>query len=213
MAARTRNASRSKSRRGSQQRDPDGTRQALLGSALALFERLGYDATSVQQIVDDANRTKGAFYHHWESKEALLRDLHDEFIDVQLARAREVIDRDLPPDEMLRVLVTEVLMEPLSAYKAEITVFLHEHRFLSDAAFAEIKLKRDEFQNIVVGVIKRGMDTGVFKKVGTPQLVAFGVIGMCAWSYTWLETKGKLSPREIGETYGDILVKGLAVSG
>ena len=70
MAARTRNASRTKSRRGSQQRDPDGTRQALLGSALALFERLGYDATSVQQIVDDANRTKGAFYHHWESKEA-----------------------------------------------------------------------------------------------------------------------------------------------
>ena len=124
-----------------------------------------------------------------------------------------MIGRDLPPDEMLRVLVTEVLMEPLSVYKSEITVFLHEHRFLSDAAFAEIKRKRDEFENIVVGVIKRGMDSGVFKKVGTPQLVAFGVIGMCAWSYTWVEAKGKLSPRQIGETYGDILVKGLAVNG
>jgi TetR/AcrR family transcriptional regulator, cholesterol catabolism regulator len=205
MAARTRSASR----RGG---DPSNTRQALLKSALALFDRLGYDATSVQQIVDDAHRTKGAFYHHWESKEALLRDLHEEFIDDQLERARAVIGRDLPPEEMLRELVTEVLMEPLSVYKSEITVFLHEHRFLSDAAFAEIRRKRDEFENIVVGVIKRGMDTGAFKKVGTPQLVAFGVIGMCAWSYTWLEAKGKLSPREIGETYGDILVKGLAVS-
>jgi TetR/AcrR family transcriptional regulator, cholesterol catabolism regulator len=209
MAARTRKASR----RGPEPRDPGTTRQALLSSALALFERLGYDATSVQQIVDDANRTKGAFYHHWESKEALLRDLHDEFIDDQLERARAVIGRDLPPDEMLRVLVTEVLMEPLSVYKSEITVFLHEHRFLSDAAFAEIKLKRDEFENIVVGVVQRGMDSGVFKKVGTPQLVAFGVIGMCAWSYAWLEADGKLSPRQIGETYGDILVTGLAVSG
>jgi len=205
MAARTRSASR----RGG---DPSNTRQALLKSALALFDRLGYDATSVQQIVDDAHRTKGAFYHHWESKEALLRDLHEEFIDDQLERARAVIGRDLPPEEMLRELVTEVLMEPLSVYKSEITVFLHEHRFLSDAAFAEIRRKRDEFENIVVDVIKRGMDTGAFKKVGTPQLVAFGVIGMCAWSYTWLEAKGKLSPREIGETYGDILVKGLAVS-
>ena len=205
MAARTRSASR----RG---REPSNTRQALLKSALALFDRLGYDATSVQQIVDDAHRTKGAFYHHWESKEALLRDLHEEFIDDQLERARAVIGRDLPPEEMLRELVTEVLMEPLSVYKSEITVFLHEHRFLSDAAFAEIRRKRDEFENIVVGVIKHGMDTGAFKKVGTPQLVAFGVIGMCAWSYTWLEAKGKLSPREIGETYGDILVKGLAVS-
>ena len=205
MAARTRSASR----RGG---DPSNTRQALLKSALALFDRLGYDATSVQQIVDDAHRTKGAFYHHWESKEALLRDLHEEFIDDQLERARAVIGRDLPPEEMLRELVTEVLMEPLSVYKSEITVFLHEHRFLSDAAFAEIRRKRDEFENIVAGVIKRGMDTGAFKKVGTPQLVASGVIGMCAWSYTWLEAKGKLSPREIGETYGDILVKGLAVS-
>ena len=213
MAARTRNGSRSKSRRGPRPRDPDGTRQALLRSALALFERLGYDATSVQQIVDDANRTKGAFYHHWESKEALLHDLHDEFIDYQLERAHAVIGRDLPPDEMLRELVTEVLMEPLSVYKSEITVFLHEHRFLSAEAFAEIKLKRDEFEGIVVGVIKRGMDTGVFKKVATPQLVAFGVIGMCAWSYTWLDTKGKMSPREVGETYGDILVKGLALNG
>jgi TetR/AcrR family transcriptional regulator, cholesterol catabolism regulator len=205
MAARTRSASR----RGG---DPSNTRQALLKSALALFDRLGYDATSVQQIVDDAHRTKGAFYHHWESKEALLRDLHEEFIDDQLERARAVIGRDLPPEEMLRELVTEVLMEPLSVYKSEITVFLHEHRFLSDAAFAEIRRKRDEFENIVVSVIKRGMDTGAFKKIGTPQLVASGVIGMCAWSYTWLEAKGKLSPREIGETYGDILVKGLAVS-
>jgi len=211
MATKTGTASRGKNRRVRQARDPDGTRDALLKSALALFERLGYDATSVQQIVDDAGRTKGAFYHHFESKEDLLRDLHDEFIDYQLEKAHAVAERGLPPDEELRQLVTEVLMEPLSIYKSEITVFLHEHRFLSEKAFSEIKVKRDEFENIVVDVIKRGMDSGVFKKVATPRLVAFGVIGMCAWSYTWLETKGKMSPREIGESYGNILVDGLAV--
>src|SRR3954447_2024392 len=138
MAARTGKSSR----RGPEPRDPGTTRQALLKSALALFERLGYDATSVQQIVDDAGRTKGAFYHHFESKEDLLRDLHDEFIDYQLEKAHAVAERGLPPDEELRQLVTEVLMEPLSIYKSEITVFLHEHRFLSEKAFSEIKVKR-----------------------------------------------------------------------
>jgi AcrR family transcriptional regulator len=208
MSTIPRNASRRKSRRP---RDPDGTREALIKSALALFERLGYDATSVQQIVDDADRTKGAFYHHFDSKEGLLRDLHDEFIDYQLDKAHAVRERDLPPGDMLRELVTEVLMEPLSIYKPEMTVFLHEHRFLSAEAFAEIRAKRDEVEDIVVDVIKRGMDTGVFKKVGPPRLVAFGVIGMCAWSHTWLEPQGKTSPRDIGKTYGDILVEGLAV--
>ena len=44
-------------------RDPDATKAALLNSAVTLFDKYGYDATSVQQIVDDAGRTKGAFYH------------------------------------------------------------------------------------------------------------------------------------------------------
>lgn len=210
MATRTGKPARRQPRRARHARDPDGTREALLKSALALFEQLGYDATSVQQIVDDAGRTKGAFYHHFESKEDLLRDLHDEFIDYQLEKAHAVIANELPPDEMLRQLVTDVLMEPLSIYKSEITVFLHEHRFLSEEAFAAIKTKRDEFENIFVDVIKQGMDAGVFKPVGPPRLVAFGVIGMCAWSYTWMEPKGKVSPREIGDTYGQILVEGLA---
>src|ERR1043165_1669208 len=107
MAARTRH----KSRRSPPVRDPDGTREALISSSLALFERLGYDATSVQQIVDDAGRTKGAFYHHFESKEDLLRDLHEEFIDHQLEKARAVIERGLPPDETLRELVPAALTE------------------------------------------------------------------------------------------------------
>ncbi len=209
MAAKTAKASRRRSRRGRPARDPDGTREALLSSALSLFERLGYDATSVQQIVDDADRTKGAFYHHFESKEDLLRDLHDEFIEYQLEKAHAILERDVPPDQMLRALVTEGLMEPLGIYKSEITVFLQERRFLSDEAFTEIKAKRDEFENSFVEVIQRGMDAGVFKPVAPARLVAFGVIGMCAWSYTWLETKGRLTPQEIGDAYGQILVDGL----
>jgi TetR/AcrR family transcriptional regulator, cholesterol catabolism regulator len=215
MATTTRmqKGSRGRSARGRKPRDPDGTREALLKSALALFEELGYDATSVQQIVDDAGRTKGAFYHHFQSKEDLLRDLHDEFVVYQLEKAHEVKDRDTPADEKLRQLVTEVLMEPLSIYKSEITVFLQERRFLSEDAFAEIRTKRDEVENIIVDVIREGMETGVFKPVGTPRLVAFGVIGMCAWSYTWLEAKGTTSPHDIGEMYGSILVDGLVADG
>ena len=194
-------------------RDPDATQAALLESAVGLFERQGYAATSVQQIVDNANRTKGAFYHYYESKEDLLHELHDAFIDDQLERAHAVVARDEPADKMLADLVTEVLMEPLARYKAEITVYLQEQRFLSEKAFEEIRAKRDEFESCVVQVIQRGIDSGVFRELGSPQLIAFGVIGMCAWSYTWLDVdSGKSSPREIGQIYGDMLVAGLLAS-
>jgi AcrR family transcriptional regulator len=205
--ARTKGKTTQKNARG--RRDPDATKAALLSSAVTLFDKHGYDATSVQQIVDDAGRTKGAFYHYFESKEDLLRDLHDKFIDYQLEMAHAVLERDEPADVLLKDLVVSVLMEPLGLYKSEISVFLHEYKFLSEEAFEEIRVKRDEFEGCVVQLIERGISSGVFRPLGPPRLLAFGVIGMCAWSHTWMETGGRVTPRAIGEMFGEILVGGL----
>jgi TetR/AcrR family transcriptional regulator, transcriptional repressor for nem operon len=46
-------------------------RIALLDAALALVRRNGWAATSVEQLCRVAGVTKGAFFHHFESKEAL----------------------------------------------------------------------------------------------------------------------------------------------
>lgn len=46
-------------------------RDALLDAALALVRRHGWAATSVDQLCRAAGVTKGAFFHHFESKEAL----------------------------------------------------------------------------------------------------------------------------------------------
>lgn len=195
---------------GRRVRDPEGARKALMASAVRLFERNGYAATSVQSIVEGADLTKGAFYHHFDSKEDLLRRVHDEFINYQLGRARTVLaDTDQPPDVTLRRLIAEALLEPMSIYKSEITVFLQERRFLSGEVFAEIQHKRDEFEHCFVDVIDRGMKGGVFRRVGPPRLVAFGIIGMGAWTHVWLDLGGPVTPREIGNIYAEILLRGL----
>ncbi len=176
---------------------------------MGLFERHGYAATSVQRIVDDARVTKGAFYHHFQSKDDLLYEIHDEFVTDQLERAKEIAASELPPDETLGRLIVQALMEPIAIYRREIAVFVQEYRFLDREIFDEIKVKRDEYERCFVDVVQGGMDAGVFRKVGPARIVAFGVIGMCAWAHTWLDTGGSLSVREIGEIYAGILVAGL----
>jgi TetR/AcrR family transcriptional repressor of nem operon len=47
------------------------TRGALIAAAHALVKRQGYAATSVDDICRAAGVTKGAFFHHFASKEAL----------------------------------------------------------------------------------------------------------------------------------------------
>ncbi|MFT4233174.1 MAG: TetR/AcrR family transcriptional regulator [Leucobacter sp.] len=191
------------------QRDPGATREALLSSAVGLFEEFGYDVTSVQQIVDRAERTKGAFYHYFDSKEDLLHDIHDGFIDYQLELARDVLSRDLPTDEKLRQFIVEVLMEPMGRYKSEITIYLHEQRFLAEDSFQQVRAKRDEFADYVIGLIERGVGEGVFKDRGPVRVVAFGIIGMVAWTHTWLSSSGTLTPSQIGEIFADMVLDGI----
>lgn len=51
------------------------TQQRILKAAEARFARLGYDGTSVTAICQAAGVSKGAFYHHFESKQGVFLQL------------------------------------------------------------------------------------------------------------------------------------------
>jgi AcrR family transcriptional regulator len=48
------------------------TRAALIGVATELFAANGYDGTAIPAVLDAAGVSRGALYHHFESKEALF---------------------------------------------------------------------------------------------------------------------------------------------
>lgn len=74
-----------------QQRSEE-TRLRLLEAATSLFSQQGYDATGVAEICARAGVSKGAFYHHFESKQALFLALLDEWLvrlDAAFASVRQ----------------------------------------------------------------------------------------------------------------------------
>lgn len=52
-------------------RDAPETRRQLIAAATHLMMRQGFSATTVDQICAEASLTKGSFFHHFESKEAI----------------------------------------------------------------------------------------------------------------------------------------------
>jgi len=52
------------------------THEALLAAARSIFAAKGYGATSLEDIVARTRLTKGAFYHHFDSKAALLEAVY-----------------------------------------------------------------------------------------------------------------------------------------
>ncbi len=63
-------------------RDRQGTRQRLLEAASQEIYTSGFRGASLDTILDTAQVTKGAMYHHFESKEALGHAVIDEVIKV-----------------------------------------------------------------------------------------------------------------------------------
>jgi AcrR family transcriptional regulator len=77
------------------------TRQRILDTARDMFVRHGYEATTMRAIADRIEYTPTAIYHHFASKEALLRELCD--LDFRaLAAAFQRIGRIEDPIERLR---------------------------------------------------------------------------------------------------------------
>ena len=72
-------------------RDPERTRERLLQAAFHEVRRSGFQSAGINTILAATNVTKGALYHHFDSKEALGYAIVDEII------AKLVSDRWLRP--------------------------------------------------------------------------------------------------------------------
>lgn len=74
----------------STQKRGEETRSRILDAAGASFAQHGYDATGVAEICRRAGLSKGAFYHHFSSKQAVFVELLNRWLgelDTQLVAA------------------------------------------------------------------------------------------------------------------------------
>jgi AcrR family transcriptional regulator len=67
-------------------------KQELLVTSMRLFATQGYEQTSINQIIAALNISKGAFYHHYSSKEDLVEALAAMYAEEAAARARSVLE-------------------------------------------------------------------------------------------------------------------------
>jgi AcrR family transcriptional regulator len=70
---------------------PDIRRSEILDQAFRIFLARGYDNASLNDVIAEAGISKGAFYHYFPSKEALLTALAEKLARQALAELEDVL--------------------------------------------------------------------------------------------------------------------------
>jgi AcrR family transcriptional regulator len=197
-------------RRGHDGYDPQRTRAQLVASALTLFEAHGFHHSSLQEIVQDAHLTKGAFYHHFESKEDLLWKIQDEYMDHQMEAATAIVAEVKEPLEQVRALVL-LSLEGVVKHRAHVAIVQQERRHLTGERLAAITRKRDAAEALLRGAVQAGIDAGQLRRDVSARIATFGILGMCTYAFQWYSADGSLGVEDIAEQFCDLILKGLAV--
>lgn len=158
-----------------QQRSEE-THTHILEAALKRFAIQGYNAASIDQICTDAGVSKGAFYHHFPSKQTVFLALFEgwlETVDAGLEAARQ----DTVPETFLRM--TQILPAVLAAADDRLPMFLE---FWLQASRDETIWKASiapyrRYQEYFAALIQQGIDEGSFAPVD-PQSAAQMVVAM-----------------------------------
>jgi AcrR family transcriptional regulator len=86
----------------------EASHERIVQAAARAIRRSGYDGTGVADIMKEAGLTHGAFYAHFESREAMLAEAADRAGAESNAFAASVIAA-VPPEQAL-----QALMQPIS---------------------------------------------------------------------------------------------------
>lgn len=158
------------------------TRSKILEAAQIGFARLGYDATSVAQICRLAGVSKGAFYYHFPTKQALFIELMENWLtnlDAQLDAIRS--RADTVPQALMEM--ADTVGHVFRAGKGQLPVFLE---FWSKAArepeiWQALSTPYSRYQAFLCQLIEAGIAEGSLRRVdaeGVAQLLVSTSVGL-----------------------------------
>jgi TetR/AcrR family transcriptional regulator, transcriptional repressor for nem operon len=152
------------------------TRNHLLEIGLRRIHSMGYAATGVKEILDDADVPKGSFYHHFPSKEAFAKEVLELYVRNESERAAKILrDGKATPLKRLRRYFEELIVvygpaATISGCLAgNLSLEMADH---SDSIQSVLHQFFANWQTAIAGVLQEAIDRGDIARSIKPQEMA-----------------------------------------
>lgn len=171
--------------------DPQSPRGVVLNTAASLFRRKGYLQTTVRDIGRETGILPGSIFHHYRSKDEILRTVMEESIILNLGRLKRALESRPGLEDRLRTLISVELYAMNGETGEAWSVMVDEWRNLSEDGKATILRLREEYEGIWLDVLREAHDAGIVTM--EPDILRKLLAGSLHWTPTWFRHGGGLS--------------------
>jgi len=192
------------------QKRSEVTRGRLLDAALKEFAIHGYEATRVEDICAAADVSKGAFYHHFESKQELFLSLMNSWMQAIDEGLRELYKPTVP--ETL-VAMTDIVPDILTAAWQQLPMLMEFWLQASrdqEVWEASIEPYR-HFREFFTGLVEQGIRDGTLRS-DDPEAAGMLILSMAVGMLLQALVEPQGANWESTAKQGmQVIMKGLAV--
>ena len=184
----------------------------ILASAVALFAEQGFDATTVQQVVDRAEVTKGALYHYFDSKDDLLYELYHALIGVQNAEIEQIVARGGDAASTVREILVSVFTSTVDRLD-HAKVFFRESHKLDPERAAAYRADRRHYHETFRKVIASAQERGEFSAAVPAETVVLIAMGVVNELPVWYRPDGPKTAAQLAGEVADFVLAALVPNG
>lgn len=182
------------------------SRLRILKTAAQLFASRGFHAVGMQALCDALEISRGAFYHHFRSKDDVLDDICTQYMSDLLQNGRDILKHEHDPEHCLQRLGRD-LLTVIAANQPELTVCFREIQSLSDERRQKVLNLHQKYESLWKKTVEGGAQAGVLLPYSPVRLKA--VLGMYYYSYIWIKPNRADELAQAIDSFNDIALKGL----
>lgn len=187
---------------------PGYDQETVLRRAIDLFNRQGYDATSMGDLARELGLSKSAIYHHVPSKEHLLASGLDEALDALSSTVTAIAATHSDSADMrLRTAIrssVEILVDHLPA----VTLLLRA-RGNSEVEQAALDRRR-AIDDALAGLVRDAVREGSLRTDIDPELISRLLFGMVNGLVEWFNPDGAVDATVVADAITRIAFDGLS---
>jgi AcrR family transcriptional regulator len=186
----------------------DDIQRGILVAARGLFAKQGYMRASIADLAEACKLSRGALYHYFDSKEAILFAILDEHVRQMIVDVEGAIAKHSSTIDQFRAAI-RAIVDLNARSPQEQRLILNDLTFLGDHDQQTIKSLERQIVDLISGLLLQLDNQGKIVK-RTKKIYTMMLFGTLNFSHTWYDPKGGVGPAEFADLIVDQFLHGIA---